>query len=369
MNEELVKLTFACCATAHLIATCIMAIYARHKVEYLSLAWIMGIFSASLLVVVPFSHSVSIGNPGILHPLMTWVLVCITYLQSIYTFGFSMPGYLQWERMWKYCSPIVLLGICYLFSAYASEHLTKVYSTEELFAKPWSPELTLRVLAFGLSIYYILNIYFLPRRIAKSANVPGYILGYSSVLALSCIYYVYVAFNYTPINICIFILLFTFLNLYMVFRTMENAATHLAKPVIQLETKDDDFAMDSTENKPSKDFNEINRKNYHIVEKWMHSHRLEWADHTFNRESLCEATGINRQLMLQCLRSQGHNNIHTYLMLYRVAELKRLIITGEATTIGDSFNAGFASPKTARSCFEKVEGVTLDSYMEQHKRA
>lgn len=388
--STVVLLTFACCATVHLVVTCVMGLYSRHRVEYLSLAWIMGIFTCVLLVVTPFSHSVATGQPGILHPYMLLTLVCGIYLQSIYTFGFSMPGFLQWERMWKYASPILILAAVYILAMYPVGKLTKVYSADELFQNIYNIDLFLRVVALGMGIYYIINILYLPHRFANLDNVPTFVKGYGTMLTLSCIFYVYVAINYTPLLLCVFLILFTCLNLYMVLRTLETTASHLAHPVINLEENSEEFAVEpqKKEEVPEEEiteedkrqeaekqevrqhnFNQLNRERYQRVEKWMHTHHLEWTDHTFNRERLCEATGINRQLLLQCLRSQGHNNIHDYLMLYRVEELKRLIKRGEVTAVSESFNAGFGAPKTARMAFEKIEGVSLDSYIDGHRRA
>ena len=100
----------------------------------------------------------------------------------------------------------------------------------------------------------------------------------------------------------------------------------------------------------------------------MKENKRQWMDFTFNRESLCREVGLNRQLLLQCLRSQGHNNIHDYLMLYRVKELKYLIERGEITQMSECVDAGFGAVKTARSSFEKIEGENLDDFIERHRR-
>ena len=113
------------------------------------------------------------------------------------------------------------------------------------------------------------------------------------------------------------------------------------------------------------DFNEMNQKRYMRVQLWMQGHKSEWMSNGFTRESLCEGTGINRQLMLQCLRSQGHNNIHDYITTYRIEELKRLVQIGRIGSVSDCVQVGFATTKTARSCFERIEGHNLDEYIAQ----
>ena len=55
MQTNTVLLTLACSATAHWVATCVMALYARHKVQYLALAWINGIFAFLLSLATMYS--------------------------------------------------------------------------------------------------------------------------------------------------------------------------------------------------------------------------------------------------------------------------------------------------------------------------
>ena len=115
------------------------------------------------------------------------------------------------------------------------------------------------------------------------------------------------------------------------------------------------------------DFNEANLKRFERVEYFM-QHVREWQDNTFGRDRLCEATGINRHLLLQCLRSQGYNNCHDYINSYRINALKHGVSAGKISTVTDCLAVGFGSPKTARSCFERMEGMSLDDYLCQKSK-
>ena len=55
MSATTVLLILSCCATAHLVIACVLALYARHRIEYLCLAWINGIFGFSLVGAAFFS--------------------------------------------------------------------------------------------------------------------------------------------------------------------------------------------------------------------------------------------------------------------------------------------------------------------------
>lgn len=349
MIETTVMLTFVVAATAHFVLCAVVSLFAYHRVEYLPLAWIAGICAMVFGVVALFAPNVANGHPGALHPAMAWMLPIGIFLQSFYTFGFSMPGFLQLGRMLRYASPIVVLGAVYL-----------------LFPNAW----WLRGLTLLVGVGYIVNIYAVPRRYAKRTRVPAYLKSYTAALVLTYAFYVYIALNYNPLLLCGFIFCVTSLNGYMVFRMFDGLMKHLPRPGVSEESPLRQVVVEpvSDDADAEEDFNEKNLERYLTVERWMKENRQQWMDFTFNRESLCREVGLNRQLLLQCLRSQGHNNIHDYLMLYRVKELRRLIERGEITQMSECVDAGFGAVKTARSSFEKIEGEDLDEFIERHRK-
>lgn len=373
VDAIIVTLTFSCCAIAHFVGMCVMGILAYHRVQYLSLAWMLAIFFAVISVVAVFGQEVAAGSPGILNPYMLLMLVVGTYLQSIYALGIAMPGYLQWGRMIKYASPIVVLALAYVVAMHSSGLLTKVHSFGELFSNPLSIELALRILALLLGLGYVLNIVFLPKQLAYKSNIPVLLLAYTVVLILSVILYLYTALNYTPVLLCAYIVVFTLLNFFWVCHTMETLIQKIPHPEIVLEPIESDVLEGGTglapdEDKHQSDFNEQNQSRYMRLQLWMQQNKTEWTANGFTRDRLCEATGINRQLMLQCLRSQGHNNVHEYITAYRVAELKRMVLRGEVSSLTDCVSAGFGSVKTARLCFERIEGSSLDDFLRLNAR-
>jgi AraC-like DNA-binding protein len=287
-----------------------------------------------------------------------------------------MPGFLQLERMLKYASPIVILAIVYMIAIFPAGKLTLVFSAEELFNNIVSLDMILRLIALGLGVYYTANIILLPRRIAYKTSFPMSLFAYIVVLVASIVLYLYTAFDWTPYMICAYAALFTVVNFFWVCHTMEILVVNLPHPDIKIEvTEKEEIVTNEQAEKDEQaelaklaDFNEMNQKRYMRVQLWMQNNKEAWKSNRFTRDKLCEETGINRQLMLQCLRSQGHNNIHEYITAYRVEELKRLIRIGEISSISDCDIVGFTAPKTARSCFERIEGKNLDEYIQQHKK-
>lgn len=370
----IVTLTFACCATAHFVGMCITGILARHRVQYLSLVAVLAIFFGVIAIVAFFGENVAYGRPGLLNPYMLLMLVVGSYLQSLYSLGIVMPGYLQWERMVKYASPIIILGIVYIISIYPFGQLTKVYSAGELFDNILSLDFILRVLALFLGVYYVLNIIILPHRLAFKTVFPVSLIAYLVVLLLSVILYLYTALNYHPLLLCAYMVLFTMVNFFWVCHSMETLIVRIPHPDISLDMDEQESLVesvpeaDAVDEQRQADFNEANLRRYRMVQIWMQRNRDKWMSNGFTRDRLCDETGINRQLMLQCLRSQGHNNVHEYITAYRVQELKQLIFRGEVSSVADALVVGFGSIKTARMCFERIEGRGLDDFLAEHVR-
>lgn len=363
MTAQTCLLLFTISATAHIMLAAVLALYARYRVQYLALTWIMGIFGFCLVAITPFSDVVVNGHPGMLHPLMLLSLTATCFLQSIYPLSIPMPAYLQWGRMWRYACPAIILYTLYLAFTLVGMEPKTLHDASDMIAPPYSFDLLFRLAALCLGVYYIVNIFLLPQKLAQATDVPRYIKGYSVVLGLSVLFYMVVTIHYTPVLLLTYIAIFTLLNAYLAFRTLETMAISLPKPVI--ETVVEEPTEEVIEKAEKEDFNEANLQRFRRVEFWMQNHREEWKDNTFGRDKLCEATGINRHLTLQCLRSQGYNNVHDYINSYRIAELKRMIKYGEATNLTECMDAGFGTVKTVRTCFEKMEGEKLDAYLER----
>lgn len=371
MGANTILLTLACSAMAHLVMTCVMALYARHRVQYLSLAWINGIFTAILIGAAVISGMIPSGQPGILNPLMMIMLVVGCFLQSVYPLSIPMPGYLQWGRMWKYASPAIVLIIIYLLAFLVGENMEEFYTFAEVREHLFSLSMLLRLAAFLLALFYVFNIFMLPRLMVRHPSVPRYLKGYCIVLSFSAVFYLVVCIVYDPTLLMVYVVIFTLLNMYLALRVLETMAMTLPHPVIEAvediaeETPmaEAEEAADEGDKSEREDFNEANLQRYHRLEAWMQKNRAAWTESTFGRDQLCREVGLNRHLVLQSVRSQGHNNVHEYINRYRIEELKRLILRGEVATVGESVDAGFGTVATARSCFKKMEGIRLDDYM------
>lgn len=363
--EEIVQLVLACCTTVHFVLACVMSIYARHKIQYLCLAWVNGLFFAMFLMTAFFSARIAVGQPGVLHPMMLVSLVVACFLQSIYPLSIPMPAYLQWGRMWRYAAPAIILIVIYIPIFLFVDELLIVPSVGDLFSNFFRTDLILRFAAFGLCVYYIINIFRLPHSLARSADVPRYLFGYCTALGLIVIYYMFVSVYYDPIRLMVYVVLFSVANMYLTFRVLETMAVNLPKPVI--EAVEAEPTEEEVKKAEREDFNEANVQRFQRIQYWMQNHKEEWTDNTFGRDRLCEAVGYNRHLVLQSVRSQGFNNVHDYINSYRISELKYLVESGKATTVNECLAAGFGTAKTVRSCFQKMEDASLDDFLEYNK--
>ena len=352
---------FLTCGITHLILTAVMALFARHQVKYLSIAWIMGIFAFSFLAIAPYASTEG-PHAGVLHPAMLAALVATSYLQSIYPLSIPLPGYLQWGRMWRYASPALIFLAFYALGFVMGSEQVVIESFADFRAHLLSSDLLIRIGMLLTSFYYIANIFRLPRRLSH-VPYPRYLIAYSALLGMNAVFFVFIAFNYHTYLIMIYAAVFTLLNAYLCMRVLETRALQLPKPVI---TQVEEVPTDEEIGESEKDFNDANLVRFRRAEYWMQHNKDIWTDSAFKRDDLCRETGINRHLLLQCLRSQGYNNVHDYINTYRIGELKRLIRTRRVTTVGGALNAGFGTLRTVRTCFEKLEGISLDQYLQQY---
>ena len=418
--QTYILITLVVIATIHLMMASVLFLYSRYKVQYLSLAWIMGIFGVLTCVSFPFMPLLKFANVGLLHPFMLLLLVVTSFLQGIYPLSIPMPGYLQWGRMWRYASPAIFLIILYVASLLLGNRPVIVHTYSELAECWWGPDMLFRLAGLGLSVYYVTNILRLPRLLVKNAEIPRYLKGYVTAMGLNMVFYIVVTavFNamlfrlaglglsvyyvtnilrlprllvknaeiprylkgyvtamglnmvfyivvtavFNAMLLLVYFYLFCLLNMYLFYRTLETMAIHLPKPeIVEVDEAPTEEVIVQAE---KEDFNETNRHRFERVEFFM-QHDRGWQDNAFGRDRLCEATGINRHLLLQCLRSQGYNNCHDYINSYRISALKRGVADGSIVSVADCVVVGFGSSKTARICFERMEGMKLDDYLKK----
>lgn len=361
MYSTSILLTLVCCACAHLIISGAVFIYARHRVQYMALAAVNAIFFALMLAASFFSEMIASGHPGLLHPVMLLVLMAVCYLQSIYPTSIPIPGFLQAWRMWKYATPALIIIALYSAFLLAGGKLVNVYTLRDLLSHTLSSDMLLRLAALGFGAYYIVNIFRLPRLMSGNADISAYMLDYCVFLGCIFIFYLFVTIFYSPRLLISYLVLFTLSNIYLFLRVLETIAVVLPKPSIVVVKEEPEIVTQKEDN--DENFNELNLQRFRRLEFWMQNHRDVWTDCSFGRDRLCTEVGYNRHLVLQAVRSQDYNDVHDYITRYRVEELKLLISRGEVTNINETSRVGFGTPITARRCFERFEGGSLDEYL------
>lgn len=361
MHSLSILLTLVCCATAHLIISGAVFIYARHRVQYMALAAVNAIFFALMLSAAFFSDMIAAGHPGLLHPMMLLVLMGVCFLQSIYPTSIPLPGFLQAWRMWKYAAPALIIIALYTIFLAAGGKLMNVYTISDLLSHALSSDMLLRIVALGFGAYYIVNIFRLPRLMSGNEDISAYMLDYCVLLGCLFVFYLFVTIFYSPRLLIIYLILFTLSNIYLFLRVLENIAVVLPKPAIVVVKDEPEIVSQKEDN--DENFNALNLQRFRRLEFWMQNHREVWTDCSFGRDRLCTEVGYNRHLVLQAVRSQDYNDVHDYITRYRVEELKLLISRGEVTSINETSRVGFGTPITARRCFERFEGRSLDEYL------
>ena len=360
----LVNIEFA--AATHLMMSLVLFFFSRRSVQFLSQAWIMLLICLLYCGGLSFFACGGVVPPlGILHPVMLIYLMICSFLLSVYPLGLCMPGYLQWGRMWGYAIPALCVIFIYGMGAAVGSNLAGVYEFDDFIQYFLSGDILLRIVALLLSGYYILNIFRLPHRLVRRMQLPSDLIAYGSALGAVSIFFVFIAVRFSLVLLNVYVLLFTLVNLFLFFRILRPSVEGMAYPAIR-EVEKMPTPEEITQSEIN-DFNEANLKRFNMLEYIM-LHEKPFIDTMFNRERLCRLVGFNRHVVLQSLRSQGYNDIHEYISRHRVAELRRLIESGEVTDLKEVDKVGFKTSKTAIVCFERYEGESLVALLEQQAR-
>lgn len=365
MNQRdmlLFVLEFA--AVVHLVYSMVTFNFARRTVRYLSQAWVLliiGCFFAFGMVGLLIFPQPSFE---ILSPYLLIALLVCSFLQSIYPLSIPMPGYLQWGRMWRYASPAIALIAIYIVGGLMGSHFTHLNSLDDLRANFLNGDVLLRLLMLGLTFYYILNIFRLPHNLLPNYKLQKDLIFYGTALCFSAVFMVVLSIRFNAIAFVVYVLYFTAVNVALAMRVFKPILQLINVPDInpvKTPPTDENLQRETEEN-----FNELNLKRFEKVEYVM-QHQKPFTDCDFTREHLCREVGLNRHLLLQCLRANGYNDVHEYISRYRVAELKRLIEDGTIKDLRSIEKAGFRTMKTALISFERFENTTLPDFFEAHQ--
>lgn len=361
-NLPLIVCEFA--ASAHFMMSLVLFVYSRRSVSFLPQAWIMLLFFlmyGGATVYLAFNSDIQ--PLGMLHPIMLMYLTASSFLQTVQPLGLCLPGYLQWQRMWKYASPAILVILIYGTGYLAGASPVMLNDAGDFGAYLLSGDVLLRCLALFLSAYYIINLFRLPHHLVRKFMLPPFLRAYVMALGCTAVFFVVLTIRFSfPMLLC-YILLFTAVNLSLFIRLLRPGIQAIAYPDIKPVTAPPsaDAICESERN----DFNEANLHRFEVMEYVMQNEK-PYTDCQFNRERLCRLAGFNRHLVLQSLRSQGYNDVHEYIARYRVTELKNLIQTGIITNPQKQFErVGFRTYKTTLICFERYEGVSLPEWLQQ----
>jgi len=349
-------------AVTHLLMSFVLFYFARRTVRYLSQAWIMLILGVMYVAMLGIIALADPPRLGMLHPYMLLYLVVSSYLQSIYPLGLSMPGYLQWERMCSYAAPAIVLILIYFVGMLLGSDFARVYEAADIRQYFLSGDVVLRLCALGLSFYYIINIFVLPRLLLRDFILRRDLVVYGTLLGFATLYFVVLTLRFYAVGFVVYQVAFMVINLFLSFRILRPVLDSMQYPeIVPVEERPSEKELRQAS---EDDFNKANKHRFDTMEYVMQQEK-PFTDCEFTRERLCRLVGFNRHLVLQSLRSQGYNDVHEYITRYRVSELRRAIDAGEVDDLRNLDRYGFRVTKTAALAFGKYEGLDLQAYFDE----
>lgn len=349
------------CLTAHLVATLVVSVFAKKRVQYLPLAWVLGIITIGMLGCLLLFYSYEeIVDVGLIHPSIVLPLAASTFLETLYPLGLIMPGFLQWKRSIKYALPVIIVVAGYFVGVMIVGHAPVLHTIDDIRKNFWIvPDVFIRLVALGLSIYYIIGIIRMPRLMLRhNTQIPTYLKGYCTWIAITYIFFIALSVRFDWWLLYVVLFMLTFLNMGFMLQSLERIADSLPLPRRETITTPPDKI---DEQEMEQDFNDANLQRFKQAEHFMQNTKA-WTDVQFTRETLCEGVGFNRHLLLQSLRSQGYNNVHEYITTYRVELLQKIVQQHRADSLTHACEqVGFTTLITARTAYKKTLSRDLDT--------
>lgn len=350
------------CGTAHLVATTVTAVFAHKRVQYVSLAWILGLITVGMFTCLGlfYTYEQTI-DVGLIHPSIVLPLLASAFIETLYPLSLVMPGFLQWHRSVKYAMPAIVVIVGYFTAVMIMGNAPVLHTFSDISDNLLLlPDVFIRVVALLLSVYYIIGLLRLPRTLLKAGTeIPTYMKAYCSWLGITYILFIALSFSFQWWLLYVVLIAVTVNNMTLMLHSLETIAERLPRPHITAVTIAPPV-VPVEEEVETHDFNEANLARFRRAEHFM-QHSDEWTNSEFTRERLCEQVGFNRHLLLQCLRSQGYNNVHEYITTYRVERLRTIVASHPDDSLTQvCISVGFSTIVTARSAYKKILNRDLD---------
>ncbi len=356
---------------------CLLAsilLFARHKGGERSRVILAVIVLFSVFNYIPRFIAVCNGEEPELVVSANLLLVAnfmiIAYI--LYPIEVIAPGWLNFRRIVKLNTILLLLICVYLVSLWAGVEYTPYSSLSEMFIHANGFEVWFRILLSLLIFSPLLFVFFIHRTRLYHNSDRIWMKKYVFTLSINIIAYILVLIFNRPLIHTFYYYISVGCSLYIVY--MELFDRLIAKPTVvtmnieerEVQSGDVETGVAAVVLPTEKCV--VDTKNAALIKRldtYMKKNNA-WRDPDLSLNTLASELFTNRTTLAQAMRENGYENYTNYINHLRIDDFLQQIETGESENFQEAFYfAGFRSRGTALRNFRQFTGMIPSDYFQK----
>lgn len=361
--------TIFACSLACLLASILL--FARRKDGERSRVILAVIVLFSVFNYIPRFITLCKGEePGLVvsaNLLLVANFMIITYI--LYPIEVIAPGWLNFRRIIKLNTLLLLLVCVYLVSLWAGVKYTPYTSLSEMLVHANRFEAWFRLLLSLLIFSPLLYVFFIHRTRLFHNSDHVWINKYIFTLSVNIIAYMLVLIFNQPIIHTLYYYVSVGCSLYIVY--MELFDCLIVKPVVvaanidEKQIQSEDIVSNNAAAIISREKYAVDPKNEVLIKRLDTYMKINnaWRDPDLSLNILASELFTNRTTLAQAMREFGYENYTNYINRLRIEEFIQRFESGEPGNFQEAFFfVGFRSRGTALRNFRQFTGMTPSEY-------
>ncbi len=290
----------------------------------------------------------------------------------LYPIEVIAPGWLNFRRIVKLNTILLLLICVYLVSLWAGVEYTPYSSLSEMFIHANGFEVWFRILLSLLIFSPLLFVFFIHRTRLYHNSDRIWMKKYVFTLSINIIAYILVLIFNRPLIHTFYYYISVGCSLYIVY--MELFDRLIAKPTVvtmnieerEVQSGDVETGVAAVVLPTEKCV--VDTKNAALIKRldtYMKKNNA-WRDPDLSLNTLASELFTNRTTLAQAMRENGYENYTNYINHLRIDDFLQQIETGESENFQEAFYfAGFRSRGTALRNFRQFTGMIPSDYFQK----
>lgn len=290
----------------------------------------------------------------------------------LYPIEVIAPGWLNFRRIVKLNTLLLLLICVYLVSLWAGVKYTPYSSLSEMFRHANGFEVWFRLLLSLLIFSPLLFVLFIHRTRLYHNSDRVWIKKYVFTLSINIIAYILVLIFNRPLIHTLYYYVSVGCSLYIVY--MELFDRLIGKPaavtvnIDEKQIQSEEKVADDAATIRSNEKGQVDSKNAVLIQRldtYIKKNNA-WRDPDLSLNTLASELCTNRTTLAQAMRENGYENYTNYINRLRIDDFLQQVEAGESENFQEAFYfVGFRSRGTALRNFRQFTGMIPSDYFQK----